>query len=226
VQDDGRSRRAGQPRRVAHAHLGPVDHRRRAAEGCRTAATPSSSRVSTRAERKARSATRSRTFSWITPCATRRCPGLLARREQQPERHLPGMLLDELAQRGGQDPLEFRRKLLKDSPRAHATLNAVAPRRPLGSPALPACTAALPAHGLRSYVAACAEVSVRSRRAEDPPHSGATDCGTAVQSQQIRRAGGRLLRLRPVGALYGEIPEYGKVERGDSSPPKPRSCSK
>jgi hypothetical protein len=39
---------------------------------------------------------------------------------------MPGMLMDELANSIGQDPLEFRRKLIANHPKHLAVLNAVA----------------------------------------------------------------------------------------------------
>ena len=69
--------------------------------------------------------------------------------------------MDELAQAAGQDPLEFRRKLMAKHPKHLAVLNAVADRAGWGKPAPQGVhrgLAQMMAFG--SYVAACAEVSV------------------------------------------------------------------
>src|ERR1700694_4030890 len=69
--------------------------------------------------------------------------------------------MDELAQAAGQDPLEFRRKLMARNPKHLAVLNAVAARADWGEPAPPGVhrgLAQMMAFG--SYVAACAEGSV------------------------------------------------------------------
>ena len=55
-----------------------------------------------------------------------RSAGLLARRERKPERDHMECFMDELAQSVGQDPVEFRRKLMSKHPKHLAVLNAVA----------------------------------------------------------------------------------------------------
>ena len=57
--------------------------------------------------------------------------------------------MDELAHAVGQDPLEFRRKLMADHPKHLAVLNAVAERAGWGKPRPRASIAASPTHGLR-----------------------------------------------------------------------------
>lgn len=97
--------------------------------------------------------------------------------------------MDELAASVGQDPLEFRRKLLKDHPKHLAVLNAVAERAGWGKPAPEGVYRGLAQHmGYGSYVAACSEVSV-SKEGELKIHRiiAATDCGNAVNPAQIER---------------------------------------
>ena len=112
--------------------------------------------------------------------------------------------IDELAHAAGQDPLEFRRKMLK--PKHLAVLNAAAERAGYGK--APAGTY----HGLAqfmgygSYVAACAEVSVSTDgRLKIHRIVAATNPGHAVNPAQIERqvAGSFVYGLS--AALYGEI---------------------
>jgi isoquinoline 1-oxidoreductase beta subunit len=112
--------------------------------------------------------------------------------------------IDELAHAAGQDPLEFRRKMLK--PKHLAVLNAAAERAGYGK--APAGTY----HGLAqfmgygSYVAACAEVSVnKDGRLKIHRIVAATNPGHSVNPAQIERqvAGSFVYGLS--AALYGEI---------------------
>jgi isoquinoline 1-oxidoreductase subunit beta len=97
--------------------------------------------------------------------------------------------MDELAQAAGQDPLEFRRKLMAKHPKHLAVLNAVADRAGWGKPAPKGVSrglAQMMAFG--SYVAACAEVSVTGgNKVKVHRIVGATDCGYAVNPAQIER---------------------------------------
>jgi isoquinoline 1-oxidoreductase beta subunit len=97
--------------------------------------------------------------------------------------------MDEMAHAVGQDPLEFRRKLMSKHPKHLAVLNAVADRAGWGKPA-PAGVhrglAQMMAFG--SYVAACAEVSVTGGdKVKVRRIIAATDCGYAVNPAQIER---------------------------------------
>ena len=69
--------------------------------------------------------------------------------------------MDELAKAAGQDPLEFRRKLMAKNPKHLAVLNAVAEKAGWGTPAPKGVFRGLAQmKGYNSFVAACAEVSV------------------------------------------------------------------
>jgi isoquinoline 1-oxidoreductase beta subunit len=97
--------------------------------------------------------------------------------------------MDELAQAAGQDPLEFRRKLMSKHPKHLAALNAVADRAGWGKPAPQGVyrgLAQMMAFG--SYVAACAEVSVTDgTKVKVRRIVASTDCGYAVNPAQIER---------------------------------------
>jgi isoquinoline 1-oxidoreductase beta subunit len=97
--------------------------------------------------------------------------------------------MDELAHAAGKDPLEFRRALMANHPKHLAVLNAVADRAGWGKPAPQGVhrgLAQMMAFG--SYVAACAEVSVKDgNKVKVHRIVAATDCGYAVNPAQIDR---------------------------------------
>jgi len=96
--------------------------------------------------------------------------------------------MDELAHSVGQDPLEFRRKLMANHPKHLAVLNAVAERAGWGKPAPQGVYRGLAQHmGYGSYVAACAEVAVDKGAVKIHRIVAATDCGHAVNPAQIER---------------------------------------
>ena len=97
--------------------------------------------------------------------------------------------LDELAHAAGQDPLEFRRKLMSKHPKHLAVLNAVADRAGWGKPAPQGVHRGLAQMmSFGSYVAACAEVSVKDgNKVKVHRIVAATDCGYAVNPAQIER---------------------------------------
>jgi isoquinoline 1-oxidoreductase beta subunit len=97
--------------------------------------------------------------------------------------------VDELAQAAGQDPLEFRKKLMTQKPKHWAVLKAVADKAGWGKPAPQGVyrgLAQMMAFG--SYVAACAEISVAGgNRVVVQRIVGAIDPGYAVNPAQIER---------------------------------------
>jgi isoquinoline 1-oxidoreductase subunit beta len=96
--------------------------------------------------------------------------------------------MDELAQSVGQDPLEFRRKLMASHPKHLAVLNAVAERIGWGKTPPPAgIFRGIAQHmGYGSYVAAATEVSVSdSGRLKIHRMVMGTDCGNMVNPSQV-----------------------------------------
>jgi len=97
--------------------------------------------------------------------------------------------MDELAHSVGQDPLEFRRKLMAQHPKHLAVLNAVAEK--IGwekSPPQGIHRGIAQMMSFGSYVAAAAEVSVgNGNKIKIHRIVAATDCGTAVNPAQIER---------------------------------------
>jgi isoquinoline 1-oxidoreductase beta subunit len=97
--------------------------------------------------------------------------------------------MDELAHAVGQDPLEFRRKLMSKHPKHLAVLNAVADRAGWGKPAPQGVYRGLAQMmSFNSYVAACAEISVSGgNKVKVRRIVAATDPGYAVNPAQIER---------------------------------------
>jgi len=112
--------------------------------------------------------------------------------------------IDELAHAAGQDPLEFRRKMLK--PKHLAVLNAAAAKAGWGKAPTGVYQGLAQFMAFGSYVAACAEVSVsKDGRLKIHRIVAATNPGHAVNPAQIERqiAGSFVYGLS--AALYGEI---------------------
>jgi isoquinoline 1-oxidoreductase beta subunit len=123
--------------------------------------------------------------------------------------------MDELAREAGRDPLEMRRRLLKDNPKALAVLEEVASNAGWGRE-LPA------GHGLGlavcnafgSYVAACAEVAVEDGELSMKTIWAATDPGYAVNPQQIEAQVAGSFAYGLSAALYEELSvKEGRVEQ-------------
>jgi isoquinoline 1-oxidoreductase beta subunit len=118
--------------------------------------------------------------------------------------------IDEIAHATQQDPLALRRKLMAGFARHRAVLDAVAERAGWGKPApevggQKVFRGLAQTHGFGSYVAACAEVSV-SAQGELTVHRivAATDCGHAVNPQQIEAQIEGSFVYGLSAALYGE----------------------
>jgi isoquinoline 1-oxidoreductase beta subunit len=123
--------------------------------------------------------------------------------------------MDELAKEAGVDALEFRRRLMANSPKHLRVLNAVAERVGWGTPA-PAGVSRGLAHfmGYGSYVAGAAEVSVEGKKVKVHRIVAATDPGYAVNPAQIERqiAGSFVYGLSAL--FYDEITiKDGRVEQ-------------
>jgi len=96
--------------------------------------------------------------------------------------------MDELAHATGQDPLDFRRKLMAEHPKHLAVLNAVAAKADWGKPAVQGVHRGLAQFmGFNSYTAAVAEISMNNDKLKVHRIVAATDCGTAVNPAQIER---------------------------------------
>jgi isoquinoline 1-oxidoreductase beta subunit len=124
--------------------------------------------------------------------------------------------IDELAHAAGQDPLEFRRKLMTQHPRHLAVLNAVAERVGWGTTQPAGIYRGLAqTMGYGSYVAACAEVSV-SDDGKLKVHRivAATDPGHVVNPQQVAAQVEGSFVYGLSAALYGECTvANGRIEQ-------------
>jgi isoquinoline 1-oxidoreductase beta subunit len=113
--------------------------------------------------------------------------------------------MDELALSVGQDPVEFRRKLMTKHPKHLAVLNAVADKIGWGKPAPQGIYRGIAQHmGYGSYVAGAAEISVTDgNKIKVHRIVAATDPGYAVNPAQIERqvAGSFVYGLS--GLFYG-----------------------
>jgi isoquinoline 1-oxidoreductase beta subunit len=113
--------------------------------------------------------------------------------------------MDELAHSVGQDPVEFRRKLMATHPKNLAVLNAVAEKIGWTTPAPQGVYRGIAQHmGYGSYVAGAAEISVTDgNKVKVHRIVAATDPGYAVNPAQIERqiAGSFVYGL--TGLFYG-----------------------
>ena len=126
--------------------------------------------------------------------------------------------IDEIAHATKQDPLALRRSMLAGSPKHLAVLNAVAERAGWGTPAPKGRHRGLAQiMGFGSYVAACAEVSVSSEGVLKIHRIvAATDCGHAVNPQQIEAQVEGSFAYGLSAALFGEITlKAGRIEQSN-----------
>ncbi len=124
--------------------------------------------------------------------------------------------LDEVAHATGQDPLALRLKLMGSTPKHRAVLVAVAERAGWGKPAAKGVYRGLAqTMGFGSYVAACAEVSVSDAGVLKIHRIvAATDCGHAVNPQQIEAQVEGSFAYGLSAALYGECTvKDGQIEQ-------------
>lgn len=119
--------------------------------------------------------------------------------------------LDELAHAGKHDPLELRRRLLKDHPRHLAVLGAVAERAGWGKPPVAGIGRGLAIHeSFGSVVAQIADVSVAERRIRVHRVVCAVDCGLAVNPAGITAQMESAIIYGLSAALYGAL----HIDRG------------
>jgi isoquinoline 1-oxidoreductase beta subunit len=126
--------------------------------------------------------------------------------------------LDELATAAGKDPLEYRRSLLANAPRARAVLDAAAEKAGWGTP-LPAGSGRGIAllHGFGTYLAQVAEVTVApDGKVRNNRVVCAVDAGIIVNPDTVKAQieGGIMFGL--TAALYGQVTlKRGPVEQSN-----------
>ncbi len=115
-------------------------------------------------------------------------------------------LIDELALAAGRDPVEYRRALLKDSPRHLGVLNLAAQKAGWGT-ALPSGRArGVAVHEcFGSFIAQVAEVSVEGRDIRVHRVVGAIDCGLAVNPEAVAAQMESAVAFGLSAALYGSL---------------------
>ena len=126
--------------------------------------------------------------------------------------------MDELAHAAGQDPYEFRRKLLAQSPRHKRVLELVAQKADWGAPLSEGRARGIALHeSFNSFVAQVAEVSVSADGAVNVHRVVcAVDCGKVTNPDIVaaQMEGGIVFGL--TAALYGEITfKNGRVEQSN-----------
>ena len=114
--------------------------------------------------------------------------------------------IDECATAAGRDPFEFRRELLKHSPRHLKVLETVAAKANWGSPAHPGAAQGIAlAESFGSIVAQVAEVTVSDGRVRVHRICSAIDCGFAVNPDTVEAQVQSAIVYGLTAALYGEI---------------------
>ncbi len=123
--------------------------------------------------------------------------------------------MDELAHAAGQDPLEFRRKLMANHPKHLAVLNAAAEGIGWGKPAAKGVFRGLAqTMGFGSYVAGAAEVSLDGGKLKIHRIVAATDPGHVVNPEQVARQVEGSFVYGLSAALYGECTvKGGRIEQ-------------
>ena len=126
-------------------------------------------------------------------------------------------LIDELAFMAGEDPVAYRRVLLKDAPRHLAALNLAAEKATWEQPLPEGRFRGIAVHAaMGSYVAQVVELSVVSGKIRLHRIVCAIDCGLAVNPDGVcaQMESGIVYGL--TAALYGEITlEEGRVKQSN-----------
>ena len=125
--------------------------------------------------------------------------------------------VDELARATGKDPLEFRRRLLKDAPRHLRVLERAADRAGWGGPLPEGRARGLAVHeSFGTFVAEVAEVSISHGKPRVHRVVAAVDCGPTVNPNIIEAQLEGAIVYGLTAALYGSITvAKGRVEQGN-----------
>ncbi|MEP7323624.1 MAG: xanthine dehydrogenase family protein molybdopterin-binding subunit [Saprospiraceae bacterium] len=123
------------------------------------------------------------------------------------------VLINELAKMAGQDPVEYRRILLKNSPRHLASLNLAVEQAEWSKPLPPGQFRGIAVHkAMGSYVTQIVELSVTNQIIKLHRVVCAIDCGLAVNPDGVKAQMESGIVFGITAALYGEITlEQGRV---------------
>jgi isoquinoline 1-oxidoreductase beta subunit len=126
-------------------------------------------------------------------------------------------LVDELAHRAKQDPVEYRRRRLSHHPRHLGALNLAAQKAGWGDPLPAGRSRGMAVHeSFGSYVAEVAEVSVEGGRIRVHRVVCAIDCGICVNPEGVRAQMESGIAYGLSAALHGEITiEKGRVQQSN-----------
>lgn len=127
-------------------------------------------------------------------------------------------MMDELAALAGQDPVEYRRQLLKDHPRSLGALNLAAQKAGWGKPLPPGHFHGVAVHeSFRSYCAQVAEISIgQDGFVKVHKITAAIDCGIAVNPDGVAAQIESGVNYALSAALYGAITfKNGVVEQSN-----------
>jgi isoquinoline 1-oxidoreductase beta subunit len=116
------------------------------------------------------------------------------------------VMINELAVAAKQDPVAFRRALLKNHPRHRAVLDLAAQKAGWGKPLPKGRWRGVAVHeSFNSYVAEVAEISIADGKPKVERVVCAVDCGVAVNPDMVRAQMESGIIFGLSAALYGEI---------------------
>ncbi|HKA87482.1 MAG TPA: xanthine dehydrogenase family protein molybdopterin-binding subunit [Haliangiales bacterium] len=125
--------------------------------------------------------------------------------------------IDELAQAAGQDPVEYRRRLLKSAPRHLGVLNLVAEKSGWGKPLPEGRFRGVAVHAsFESFMAEVAEVSMAKGKLRVHKVTAAVDCGICMNPAGVRAQIESSIAFGLSAALYGRITfKDGRVQQSN-----------
>ena len=126
-------------------------------------------------------------------------------------------MIDELAHAAGQDPLAYRRRLLKDHSRHLGVLNLAAEKAGWGTPLPAGRFRGLAVHeSFNSFVAQVAEVSTQHNRIRVHRVVCAVDCGICINPAGVRAQMESGIVFGLTAALYGRLTfKDGRVQQAN-----------
>jgi len=122
--------------------------------------------------------------------------------------------IDELAKQAGQDPVEYRRKLLADSPRYLNVLNLVGEKAGWGKAPAGRSQGVALINNIGSYTAMVAEVSIANNKLKIHKITCVTDCGVVVNPLILKQQLESGIVFGLTAALKGPITiDKGRVQQ-------------